>query len=104
MYMETVKELQKLEEQWEQAKTDARARSRERLGAAEKEGRTRLATAQQSIRKEDAEAMRACEAQAAEQREKVLLSAEADCQALRQRAQSHMDEAVAQIVGRVVGN
>ena len=103
MYMDAVKEIQKLEEQTEQAKTQARVQAREALEAAEKEGRDLLAAARKAIRDADAAAMADCEAQAFRRRDAVLRSAEADCQALRDQAMGHMDDAVAQIVGRVVG-
>jgi hypothetical protein len=47
--------------------------------------------------------MEACEAQAAQQRDAVLKAAQADCQALRDRASGRMEDAVARIVERVVG-
>ena len=103
MYMDAVKEIQKLEEQMEQAKNQARAQARDALENAEKDGRALLNAARQTIRAADAAAMETCEAQAARQRDTVLQEAEADCQALRTRAMGHMDDAVAQIVGRVVG-
>lgn len=103
MYMDAVREIQKLEEQMEQAKADARAQAKDALTAVEKDGRALLAATRQTIREADAAAMADCEARAARQREDVLRSAEAQCQALCQQAGSRMDEAVSQIVGRVVG-
>ena len=103
MYLDTVKEIQKLEEQMEQAKAQARVQAREALEAAEKEGRDLLADTRKAIRDADTAAMEACEAQAARQRDAVLQAAQADCQALRARASGHMEDAVARIVGKVVG-
>ena len=103
MYIDAVKDIQKLEEQMEQAKAQARAKAQEAMAAAEKDGRAMLAEVRQEIRQADAEAMEYCETKAAAHRQTVLDAAEADCQALRQRAAAHMDAAVAQIVGKVVG-
>ena len=103
MYLDTVKEIQQLEEQMEQAKAQARAQAREAQEDAEKTGRDLLAETRRAIREADAAAMEACEARAAQQRDGVLKAAQADCQALRDRASDRMEDAVARIVGRVVG-
>ena len=103
MYLDTVKEIQKLEEQLEQVKAQARTQAREALEAAEKEGRDLLSDARKAIRDADTAAMEACEVQAAQQRDAVLHEAQADCQALRDRASGRMEDAVARIVGKVVG-
>lgn len=103
MYMETVREIQKLEEQMEQAKTRARAQAKESLDAVEKDGRALLASTRQTIREADAAAMAECEERAARHREDVLHQAEDQCRVLRQQADGRMDQAVAQIIGRVVG-
>ncbi|MBQ2061706.1 MAG: hypothetical protein II458_03425 [Oscillospiraceae bacterium] len=103
MYLDTVKEIQKLEEQMEQAKSQARTQAREAQEAAEKAGRDLLAETRKAIREADAAAMEVCEAKAARQRDDVLQAAQTDCQALRGRASGRMEDAVARIVGRVVG-
>lgn len=103
MYLETVKSIQSLEEEMEQAKAQARVQAREALDATEKEGRDLLSETRRAIRAADEAAIASCEAQAARQRDTVLSQAQADCQALRAQAASHMADAVAQIVGRVVG-
>ena len=69
----------------------------------EKAGRDLLAEVRKTIRQADAAATEACEAQAAQQRDAVLRSAQADCQTLRNQASGRMEDAVARIVERVVG-
>jgi len=102
MYMDAVKDIQKLEEQMELVKAQARTRAQEDMSAAEKEGRGMLSAARLDVRRADEEALSGCEAEAEAHRQKVLSAAEADCSDLRARAQSHMKEAVERIVGRVV--
>lgn len=103
MYMDAVREIQKLEEQVEQAKVRARAQAKDALDTVEKDGRALLAATRQEIREADALGMAECEEQAGRQRQEVLQNAESQCRTLRRQAESRMDEAVAQIVGRVVG-
>jgi vacuolar-type H+-ATPase subunit H len=103
MYMEVVKEIRKLEEQVEQSKAQARAQAKDSLDAVEKEGHALLADTRQTIREADAAAMKTCEEQAAARRQDVLRQAEEQCRQLREQAAGRMDEAVARIVGRVVG-
>lgn len=103
MYMEAVKEIQKLEEQMEQAKAKARAQAKDSLDAVEKEGRALLNATRQTIREEDAAAMTECEEKAEVHRREVIRQAEEQCRALRDRAAGRMDEAADRIVGRVVG-
>ncbi len=103
MYMEAVKEIQKLEEQMEQAKAKARAQAKDSLDAVEKEGRALLTGTRQAIREADAAAMTECEEKAAVKRQDVLRQAEEQCRQLREQASGRMDEAVARIVERVVG-
>ena len=93
--------------------TQAENEVRERRAAAEAEAKQLIADAErgslallQQVRAdavEDGKAMLAkAEESAAKQAETILLEAKAESAALREKAEKHMEEAVALIVGRVV--
>ena len=103
MYIDTVREIQALEEQLEQEKMRCRQQAKDTLAATEKDGRDLLSSVRQKIREADADADRETEELAAGQRKAVLAEAEADCRALRERAAARMEEAAAFIVEKVVG-
>ena len=62
MYMDVVKDIQRLEEEMEQLKLQARAQAKEAEGAVEKEGRAALAEARAAIRQADENSAAACDA------------------------------------------
>lgn len=103
MYMDVVKDIQRLEEEMEQLKLQARAQAKEAEGAVEKEGRAALAETRAAIRQADENSAAACDAEAEAHRQEVLAAAQAECEALRTLAATRMDRAVEQITGRVVG-
>lgn len=103
MYIDTVREIQALEEQLEQEKSRCRQQAKDVLAATEKDGRELLSSVRQKLREADAAAAQETEEQAAQQRQAVLAEAEADCQRLRDHAAKRMDEAAAFIVKKVVG-
>ncbi|MBO4853699.1 MAG: hypothetical protein J5482_00935 [Oscillospiraceae bacterium] len=103
MYIDTIREIQALEEQLEQEKMRCRQQAKDVLSATEKEGRDFLSSVRQKIREADQSAQQETEELAAQQRKAVLAEAEADCRALRERAAARTDEAAAFIVEKVVG-
>ncbi len=103
MYLEVVKDIQALEAQIEQDKAQARTRGQEAVNEAQRQGRALLAEKRDAIRAADNAAMVNCQAQADRRREELLAGTQQEIDALRARAEQHMDDAVARIMEKVVG-
>ena len=102
MYVEKVKELRALEDEMEALKAAERAQAQQVLAQAQTQGKALLEKARADARDYEKQRLSMAEGAAQEKRSEVMLSVEKECEAIRQQAGTHMAEAAAAIVRRVV--
>lgn len=104
MSLEAITRIRSVEEDMDQARSDARSRAQKLAAEAEREGLSLLQQGKEQAAKAAAAEMEKAEAAAAKRREEILAQAERDCEALKKEAGSRMGKATQAILGRVVGN
>jgi V/A-type H+-transporting ATPase subunit G/H len=102
MYLETIQQLEAVENTAEKEKQNAKAESARCISDAQKKGQALMQQAQERANQAGVESMTRAEAEAEAARKTVLAKAEAECAALRAQAEEKMDAAVSEIVRKVV--
>lgn len=102
MSMDAIKQVTDSEAQAREIKAQAQAQAQALLAQARKDAQAALEQAKKDAQAQVKALMERTEAQAGEELQKTLAGFDAQCQALKDRAGEHMDQAAALIVGRVV--
>lgn len=102
MSLEAITKIRAVEENMDQARTNAKAQAQKLVNDAEREGRALLQQGREKAAAAAADAMRKAEEAAAVKRQEILAQADKDCDALRAEAAKRMDKATQAILGRVV--
>lgn len=102
MSLEAVQKVTQSEQKNKERRTDTETEAKNMIAAAEQAGLALLNTARAQSDSEGRKLMKEAEERAAKRSEEIHTKAGKDADALRSAAKAHLEEAAAQIMGRVV--
>lgn len=102
MAMDAIKKVTETEQDFQKRREAAAAEGKQQVAQAQKDGRRIVEEARQTAEAQVRQMMADADGKAAQKAQEIMAAAQKDCEGLKQQARTHLDQAAALIVEKVV--